>query len=233
MTDARWVVLDVGETIVDETRVFRTWAEIFGLPELTLMGVLGGAIANGEKADAWRRFFELIQHPDWQDSRPDFEDRYGSFRPDDLYPDALRAIEGLKRRGYRVAITANQPARRHAELEALGVRVEAMGMSDAMGVAKPDAAFFARTLELIGSPPAGDVAYVGDRVDNDVRPSAAAGMRAVWIRRGPWGLLHEDRDGVASLEVRSLDELVERIDDAWDGLRTGGEPRGPRRPRGR
>ena len=60
-----------------------------------------------------------------------------------------------------------------------------------MGVSKPDPAFFARTLELLGSPPPADVAYVGDRVDNDVRPSAAAGMRAVWVRRGPWGLLHE------------------------------------------
>jgi HAD superfamily hydrolase (TIGR01549 family) len=211
----RWVVLDVGETLVDETRVFRTWADIFGLPELTLMAVLGGSISNANDADGWRRFFELIQHPDWQDSRPDFEARYGALRPDDLYPDALRAISTLKERGYRVGITANQPARRHAELEALGVAVEAMGMSDAMGVAKPDPAFFARTLELLGSPSPTDVAYVGDRVDNDVRPSAAAGMRAVWLRRGPWGLLHEDPDGVAHLVVRSLDELVERIEEAW------------------
>ena len=215
MSGGRWVVLDVGETLVDETRVFRTWAEIFGLPEFTLMAVLGGSITNADNADDWRRFFDLIQHPDWQDSRPDFEARYGSLRPDDLYPDALRAIDGLKRRGYRVAVTGNQPARRHAELEALGVTVDGMGMSDAMGVAKPDPAFFARTLELLGSPTPGDVAYVGDRVDNDVRPSAAAGMRAVWIRRGPWGLLHEDRDGVAHLVVRTLDELVERIDEAW------------------
>ena len=155
VSDTRWVVLDVGETLVDETRVFRTWAEIFGLPELTLMAVLGGSISNADNADDWRRFFELIQHPDWRDSRPEFEERYGAMRPDDLYPDALRAIDGLKARGYRVAITANQPARRHAELEALGVSVEAMGMSDAMGVAKPDPAFFARTLELIGSPSAG------------------------------------------------------------------------------
>jgi HAD superfamily hydrolase (TIGR01549 family) len=211
----RWVVLDVGETLVDETRVFRTWADIFGLPELTLMAVLGGSISNANDADGWRRFFELIQHPDWQDSRPDFEARYGALRPDDLYPDALRAISTLKERGYRGGITANQPARRHAELEALGVAVEAMGMSDAMGVAKPDPAFFARTLELLGSPSPTDVAYVGDRVDNDVRPSAAAGMRAVWLRRGPWGLLHEDPDGVAHLVVRSLDELVERIEEAW------------------
>ena len=233
------MVLDVGETLVDETRVFRTWAEIFDLPELTLMAVLGGAIANGEPVGAWRRFFELIQHPDWQDSRPDFEARYGSFRSDDLYPDALRAIDGLKAAGYRVAVTANQPARRHAELEALGVKVEAMGMSDAMGVAKPDPAFFARTLELLGSPSAGDVAYVGDRVDNDVRPAAAAGLRAIWIRRGPWGLLQEDRDGTAHLVVRSLDELVDRIGEAWtDGgagapLSSGGATPGSPPPRDR
>ena len=215
MKDGRWVVLDVGETLVDETRVFRTWAEIFGLPEFTLMAVLGGSISNGETADDWRRFFDLIEHPDWQHSRPDFEARYGSLRADDLYPDALRAIDGLRSRGFRVAVTANQPARRHEELEAIGVRVEAMGMSDAMGVSKPDPAFFARTLELLGSPAPGEVAYVGDRVDNDVRPSARAGMRAVWIRRGPWGLLHTDPDGVAHLVVRTLDELVERIDEAW------------------
>jgi len=186
VNNGRWVVLDVGETLVDETRVFRTWADIFGLPEFTLMAVLGGSISNGEKADDWRRFFDLINHPDWQDSRPDFEERYGSLRPDDLYPDALGAIDGLKRRGYRVAVTANQPARRHAELEALGVEVEAMGMSDAMGVFKPEMAFFDRTLELLGSPAPGDVAYVGDRVDNDVTPAAAAGMTAVFLRRGPW-----------------------------------------------
>ncbi len=211
------MVLDVGETLVDETRVFRTWAQIFELPEFTLMAVLGGSISNADKPEDWRRFFELLQQPDWRDQQPAFEERYGALRPDDLYPDALRAIDGLKARGYRVAITANQPARRHAELEALGVSVEAMGMSDAMGVAKPEPAFFFRTLELIGGPPAAQVAYVGDRVDNDVRPSAAAGMRAVWIRRGPWGFLHEDRDGVATLEVRSLDELVERVAEAWEG----------------
>jgi FMN phosphatase YigB (HAD superfamily) len=211
----RWVCLDVGETLIDETRVFRTWAEIFGLPEFTLMAVLGGSIINADKAEDWRRFFELIQHPDWQDSQPDFEARYGSLRPDDLYPDALRAIDGLKERGYRVAVTANQPARRHAELQALGVDVDAMGMSDAMGVHKPDRAFFDRTLELLGSPPPGDVAYVGDRVDNDVGPSRAAGMRAVWLRRGPWGVIAVPPPEGEAMVVDSLDELVERIGEVW------------------
>ena len=144
----------------------------------------------------------------------------------------MRAIGGLKAAGYRVAITANQPARRHAELEALGIEVDAMGMSDAMGVHKPDPAFFARTLELIGSPDPATVAYVGDRVDNDVLPAAAAGMRAVWIRRGPWGLLHRDTGHGAHLEVRSLDELVERIGVEWPatpGAATPGSPPPPGR----
>jgi HAD superfamily hydrolase (TIGR01662 family) len=219
----RWVVLDVGETLVDETRVFRVWAEILGLPDFTVMGVLGGSIVTATKPEAWRGFFELLGRPDWRDQQPAFEERYGALRPDDLYPDALRAIDGLKSAGYRLAITANQPARRHAELEALGVDVEVMAMSEAMRVAKPEPAFFARTLELLGNPDPEDVAYVGDRVDNDVRPAAAAGMRAVWLRRGPWGLLHEDHDGTAHLVVGSLDELVERIGEAWDDGANGGQ----------
>ena len=211
----RWVVLDVGETLIDETRIFRIWAEVFGIPQLTLMAVLGGSIAHEEKPEDWRGFFELLQQPEWRDRQPEVEERFGGFSAEDLYPDALRAIVGLRAKGYRLAITANQPARRHEELRALGVDVEVMAMSEEMDVSKPDPAFFARTLELIGSPAPANVAYVGDRVDNDVRPSRAAGMRAVWIRRGPWGYLHEDPGGSAHLVVRSLDELVERIDEAW------------------
>ena len=213
--NGRWVVLDVGETLIDETRIFRTWAEVLGIPQFTLMAVLGGSISNEERPEDWRRFFEMLQQPQWRDRQPEVEERFGGFRAEDLYPDALRALDGLRAQGYRVAITANQPARRDPELRALGVDLEVMAMSEAMGVSKPDPAFFARTLELIGGPDPATVAYVGDRVDNDVRPSAEAGMRAIWIRRGPWGYLHEDRTGAASLVVRSLDELGERVGEAW------------------
>ena len=66
---------------------------------------------------------------------------------------------------------------------------------------------------------AASVAYVGDRVDNDVLPSIAAGLRAVWIRRGPWGIIQElPPDARPALVVDSLSELVERIDEAWAGL---------------
>ncbi len=215
-SEGRWVCLDVGETLVDETRIFQTWAEVLGIPQFTLMAVLGGSITTAERPEDWRRFFEMVRAPDWRDHQPTVEDRFGGFRAEDLYPDALRSIDALKAAGYRVAISANQPARRHAELEALGVTVEVMAMSEAIAVSKPAPAFFERTLELLGSPEARDVAYVGDRIDNDILPAVARGMRAVWIRRGPWGLLQDDSEHAANLVVRSLDELVERIGEAWD-----------------
>ena len=88
-------------------------------------------------------------------------------------------------------------------------------MSEELGVSKPDPAFFDRVLELVGAAGPGQVAYVGDRIDNDVRPAAAAGLRPVWLRRGPWGTLQSDGGGHAALVVSSLDELVERVDEAF------------------
>jgi FMN hydrolase / 5-amino-6-(5-phospho-D-ribitylamino)uracil phosphatase len=156
----------------------------------------------------------ILKRPDWRRVEPAFEERYGGFRREDLYPDVMTALEGLRSAGYRLAIVANQPARRTAELRALGVDVEVMAMSEELGVHKPDPTFFSRTLGLLGDPDPATVAYVGDRLDNDVRPAAAAGMRAVWLRRGPWAALTTDRPAEGVLVVDSLTELVERIGGA-------------------
>jgi FMN phosphatase YigB (HAD superfamily) len=203
-----WVVLDVGETLIDETRVWSVWAQELGITPLTFAAALGVAIANGRDH---RSVFDLLGVPDWRRSADAVEARYGGFQAVDLYPDALRSVNRLREMDRRVAILANQPARRHAQLSALGFQPDVMAMSEEMGVAKPDPAFFARSLELMGGPDPRTVAYVGDRVDNDVVASRAAGMRPVWLRRGPWGRLREDPDGAAELVVWSLDELVDRL----------------------
>ncbi|HEX6129300.1 MAG TPA: HAD family hydrolase [Candidatus Limnocylindria bacterium] len=209
----RWVCLDVGETLIDETRVWSAWADELGITRLTFMAALGAAIARG---DEYRGVFDVLGVADWRQRRPAVEKRYGGFRDEDLYPDARRALARLEERGYRVSVAANQPASRAAELRALGIGPDVLAMSDAIGVAKPDLAFFGRALELMGDPAPGDVAYVGDRIDNDVAPAAAAGMRAVWLRRGPWGAIQRpDPTAPPALTVSSLDELVERIGEAW------------------
>ncbi len=210
----RWVCLDVGETLIDETRVWSIWADELGVPRLTFLAALGAVIERGGEH---RDVFPIFGADDWRLRMASIERAYGGFQAHDLYADALRGLQGLRDAGYRLAIIANQPASRGGELRAIGVDAEVMAMSEGIGVAKPDPAFFAKALELMGGPHPGSVAYVGDRVDNDVLPSARAGMRAVWLQRGPWGVIQRPPDGVQpALSVGSLDELVERIGEAWD-----------------
>ena len=209
----RWVCLDVGDTLVDETRIWSTWADELGVPRLTFLAALGAVIERGGDHS---EVFPIFGADDWQLRAPAVEGKYGGFTPDDLYPDASRTIEALREAGYRIAIVANQPAIRTDELRAVGIDAEVVAMSEWMGVAKPDPGFFARALELMGSPQPSEVAYVGDRVDNDVLPAQSAGMRAIWIRRGPWGVIQRPPEGTRpALVVGSLDELAERIGAAW------------------
>ena len=195
----------MGETLIDETRVWQLWADAYRIPRLTFFAVLGAVILDGGEH---RGVFDRFGLSDWRQRVPEVEAAYGGFREDDLYPDARRTVAALAQAGYRVAVLANQPAPRTAQLRALGIDPDVMAMSDEIGLWKPDPAFFTRALELLGEPDPRDVAYVGDRVDNDVLPSAAAGMRPVWIRRGPWGHLQADPDGVARATIHSLDELT-------------------------
>jgi len=51
--------------------------------------------------------------------------------------------------------------------------------------------------------------YVGDRLDNDKGPAARAGMRPVFLRRGPWAeILEAGRDlSDVYAVIDSLEEL--------------------------
>ena len=209
----RWVCLDVGETLIDETRIWSLWADALRVPRLTFLAALGAVIARGGEH---RDVFPIFGAGDWENRLPAIEAAYGGFVSSDLYADALPSIAALRAAGLEVAVVANQPASRSAELRAIGIDVEVMAMSETLGVAKPDPAFFERCRELMGNPEPESIAYVGDRVDNDVVPAMAAGFRAVWLRRGPWGVIQELPDGVRpALTVGSLDELVEWIAQVW------------------
>jgi HAD superfamily hydrolase (TIGR01509 family) len=182
------VIFDVGETLVDETGMWERAADTAGVPRFTLMGVLGGLAARGEHhGDAWRILG--VDHP------------ASSWVREDYYPDALPAIDALRSRGVRVAAVGNTP---RAMEDLLRADLDVLGSSESWGVAKPASEFFERVISASGAEP-NQIAYVGDRVDNDVRPALAAGMVAVHIRRGPWGYLHEPP--ASALRIDSLEEL--------------------------
>lgn len=82
-----------------------------------------------------------------------------------------------------------------------------IGTSDSWGVEKPSTAFFERVVAEAGCP-AGQVLYVGDRLDNDIRPAQEAGIATALVRRGPWGYILDDR-AVSDRCLFQLNSLAE------------------------
>ena len=217
----RVVAFDVGETLIDETRIFTRWADRLGVPRMTFLGVLGGVAALGrphrEIFETFRPGFDLdAELAAWA-----ADDPCGlreNFDADDLYPDVRPCFGELRRRGLGVVIAGNQPPQARDALEAMDLGADAILISDDLGVAKPDRRFFGAVADAAGVEP-GEIAYVGDRVDNDVVPANAAGMVSVLVRRGPWGFLHASWPKAASADVVAdsllvLPDLLKALVDA-------------------
>ena len=202
----RAVCFDVGETLVDETRQWGAWADWLGVPRLTFFGALGGIIERGEHHSA---VFELLRPGlDVEGERAAMAaaGRSDAFDAADLYPDVAPCLRALKEEGYIVGLVGNHTRRAEEALRAMRLPVDIVASSEGWGVEKPSPAFFDRVAEAVGIPPAG-IAYVGDRLDNDVLPALGAGMVAVFLRRGPWGVLHAGRPEAARATIR-LDSLL-------------------------
>jgi FMN phosphatase YigB (HAD superfamily) len=210
----RAVVFDVGETLVDETRHWGDWADWMGVPRLTFFGALGAVI---ERRGHHREVFALVRPGFEVDAATRAREAAGwryRFLPTDFYPDALPCISRLGSDGYRIGIAGNQPEAAEAALKEAGVVADFIASSTRWRVEKPSPAFFARVAEAAGVP-AGEIAYVGDRLDNDILPAVAAGMTAVFIRRGPWGVVHAEWPEVAkvNLKIESLTELPDKLQE--------------------
>jgi HAD superfamily hydrolase (TIGR01662 family) len=203
----RAVVFDVGETLFDETREYGTWADWLGVPRHTFSAVFGAVIAIGrdyrEVFQVFRPGFRLDEERQRRVDRGCAE----TFDLGDLYPDAVPAITDLKRLGYQVGVAGNQTARAHHILLGLGLPVDWIATSSGWGVEKPDTAFFERVAAACAAQPP-EVVYVGDRLDNDIVPARAAGLRTVMVRRGPWGTWAMDHGGAEAADAR-IDSLLE------------------------
>jgi HAD superfamily hydrolase (TIGR01549 family) len=208
----RAVCFDVGETLIDETRHWTEWAEFLGVPAMTLFTAIGVIMERGE---SFQRIFDIFKPGLDAASARRLRAESGwtyNFTLADLYPDAIPCLTTLRERGYKVLIAGNQPVEAEAALRRLGLPADVIASSAGWGVSKPDPAFFAKVVEAAGEP-AGNIAYVGDRLDNDVLPSLAAGMRAVFLRRGPWGWMHAEKPEIeqAHLRLDTLHGLADRL----------------------
>ncbi len=209
MSRIRAVVFDLGETLVDETRHWGEWADWIGVTRFAFFAAFGAVVERG-----WhhRRVFELVK-PGFdyaaEHARREAAGWRYTLEPSDFYPDALACLREARAAGLRVGIAGNQPEAAETALAALGVPADFVASSARWGVEKPDPGFFAKVAEAAGEPP-GAIAYVGDRLDNDVLPAKTAGMTAVFIRRGPWGLIQAASPdaAIADLRIEQLNGLA-------------------------
>ncbi|MFI1302295.1 HAD family hydrolase [Streptomyces sioyaensis] len=210
----RAVVFDVGECLVDETREYGTWADWLGVPRHTFAAMFGAVIAQGrdyrEVFQEFRPGFDLYEQRDARAAagRPE------QFDESDLYSDVRPALVQLRGEGLWLGIAGNQTVRAGGILRALFTHdVDLIGTSDDWGTSKPDPLFFERVADVV--PFENDqILYVGDRVDNDLRPAVAAGMHTALVHRGPWATIQwntvEARE-LPTFRIESLLELPEAI----------------------
>jgi HAD superfamily hydrolase (TIGR01549 family) len=210
MARLRAVFFDVGETIVDETREYGTWADWLGVPRHTFSAVFGAVIARGgdhrETFQYFKPDFDLAAERELRAAAGQPE----SFAEENLYADARPCLAALRDQGLLVGLAGNQTARAERILRALDLPVDVIGTSDGWGAEKPTAEFFQR-LVTEAACPAEAILYVGDRLDNDVKPAQAAGIPTAFLRRGPWGYILRDQEALDRCLFR-MDTLAELPD---------------------
>jgi HAD superfamily hydrolase (TIGR01549 family) len=139
--------------------------------------------------------------------------RFWHYPPSALYEDALPCLQELRGR-YRLGVIANQPGDVRTAMRRDGLEpfFEVWGVSDELGVGKPDPALFELAVKAAHVAPEAGV-MVGDRLDYDIRPAKQVGLRAIWMLRGeapdePTPEQRAETDGA----IRSLVELPAELE---------------------
>lgn len=121
-----------------------------------------------------------------------------------LFDDAVATLREIRGRGLPIALLTNGPSelqRRKVELTGLAPELDAIAISEEIGVAKPHRDAFATAARMIGLEP-GEVAMVGDSPVYDIGGALDAGLPAAVLVTGG---LSVSADGAAT--VRTLAEV--------------------------
>ena len=198
----KWIFFDVGSTLVDETDAYdhRVRDMIAGtgitfeeFDDMRIILARQGFDGNSAAIE----YFGLKKTP-WhsEDEVP--------------FPDAQSTLETLCRKGYKLGIIANQNPGLEKRLEDWGLRqyFEVIASSAEIGCAKPDKEIFEWAFKLAGCTAQQSI-MVGDRLDNDILPAKAVGMKTVWVKNGLAKYQNADLGkGVADYQISSLSELL-------------------------
>lgn len=140
---------------------------------------------------------------------------YGHFRRHErhwtLRPGVEAMLRELGRRGYRIVLASNFDPTLAQLLSRDGTAdlFDALFVSGALGIEKPDLAFYRHVCDALGLPP-GTIAMVGDDLKLDVHPALSIGMKAIHLRPDVRGLaVARLLPAGGYMEISALDDLLQ------------------------
>lgn len=205
MTDLKrskieWLFFDLGSTLIDEAEVYaQRFSETVRGTDVSVSAFTETAFRFwAQGLDGYREAlaYHHLEKTPW---RSEYE------RP---VEGCAAVLSELKRRGYRLGVVANQipgTAERLRNWNLLQF-FDVIASSAELGASKPDPGIFLWALDRAGAKPESTV-MIGDRIDNDILPAKALGMRTVHILTGPASVYAPNTDP-ADAAVSSLVDLL-------------------------
>lgn len=140
-----------------------------------------------------------------------------------LYPDTISTLTALRHSGYRLGCVSNTNddvlVQRMLDQSGLRPWLSPIYTSAGFGLRKPHPAIFEMVLDDWGLAPE-EVVIVGDTLDADVLGAHNAGMRGIWVDRGPvnpWSNNEASKDHIIpDATIERLAELPKLLSSGCD-----------------
>lgn len=204
MENIQWIFFDVGSTLVDESKAYAERMKMVAkAANVSYEFVYQTALTfykENKKGDLETMKLFNVEKPGWNKEA------------EVLYCETEACLRKLSKK-YNIGIIANQDSGTEKRLSGFGILqyISLVIASAEEGVAKPDKRIFEIALDRAGCRPQ-QAFMVGDRIDNDIVPSKALGMKTIWIKQGfgkYWKISAECEQ--ADYEVNNLSEILEIV----------------------
>ncbi|GAA2720474.1 MULTISPECIES: HAD family hydrolase [Streptomyces] len=181
-------LFDLDDTLIRRDEAFERWAAEFASAHRVPLEWL----LKTDPAYSSRRmeFFELVKATfSVRSGVAELHAQYRRRMPELVEPDpqVCAMLTGLREAGWRLGVVTNGMVdNQTAKLRRAGLYdlVDAVVISDAVEIRKPDARIFHHALTRLGAKSGPHVVMVGDSLENDITGAHRAGLATVWVSHG-------------------------------------------------
>ena len=228
MTNIEWIFLDLGWTLVDETRAHRARLNAVSerLARLDRRHSVDELMRLCEQAatdfapSPFRGMLDRLDLTGEQRHAVASAVRYEKSH-EELYPGVPEMLETLSRK-FRLGVIANQSEGTEKRLVNWRIRdhFSLVFASAEFGFAKPDPRIFRRAVSIAGRHPERAL-MVGDRLDNDIGPAKSQGWKTMRVLQGFSRFQAPRRpEETPDFTVSGIHEIPDRIaEEGKDGAR--------------